>query len=153
VYDNESFVPAGEDALTLPELLDDVTEAVWKEIAEAPAQKTSAREPMISSLRRNLQREHVERLIDLSIPGSSAVGPADRAISTLATMTLSDLRTRIDTLLGSGNAGRIDAYSRAHLTEVTQQIAKALDAQYIYNTGDIGSGGGGLGAVFGAGGE
>lgn len=149
VYDNEAFIPAGEDAMTLPELLGAVTEAVWNEIAEAPASKTSAREPMISSLRRNLQREHIERLIDLSIPGSSAVGPADRTISTLSTMTLTDLQSRVDGLLKSANAGRIDPYSRAHLTEVSQQIAKALDAQYIYNAGDIG-GMGGLGGLFGS---
>lgn len=150
VYDNEAFIPAGEDALTLPEILGDVTEAVWNEIAEAPANKTTSREPMISSLRRNLQREHVERLIDLSIPGSSAVGPAQRSISTLASMTLTDLKTRIDSVLKSGGASKIDPYSRAHLTEISQQIAKALDAQYIYNAGDIGGGMGGFGAIFGA---
>lgn len=149
VYDNEAFVPASEDALTLPELLGAVTEAVWTEIAEAPKKKTSAREPMISSLRRNLQREHVERLIDLSIPGSTAVGPADRAISTLARMTLKDLHERIDGLVKSANAGKIDAYSRAHLDEISQKIAMALDAKYIYNAGDIGGGLGGFGGLFG----
>ena len=150
VYDNEAFIPAGDDALTLPELLGDVTDAVWNEIAEAPAKQTTAREPMISSLRRNLQREHVERLIDLSIPGSSSVGPAQRSISTLASMTLGDLHTRIDELLKSSGAARIDPYSRAHLTEISQQIAKAMDAQYIYNAGDIGGGGGGFGGLFGS---
>ncbi len=137
VYDNEAFVPSEDDALTLPELLGAVTEAVWTEIAEPPAKKTTAREPMISSLRRNLQKEHTERLIDLSIPGSSNVGPASRSISTLATMTLNDLSTQITDLLDGSGASKIDPYTRAHLTEISDQIAKALDAQYIYNTGDI----------------
>jgi uncharacterized protein DUF4953/uncharacterized protein DUF5117 len=150
VYDNESFVPAGDDALTLPELLGTVTEAIWTEIAEPPAKKTTAREPMISSLRRNLQKENIERLIDLSIPGSANVGPANRAISTLAIMTLNDLNTQIKSLLDGSGASKIDPYSRAHLSEISQQIAKAMDAQYIYNTGDIGGGAVNFGGLFGS---
>lgn len=150
VYDNESFVPAGDDALTLPELLSAVTEAVWTEIAEPPAEKTTAREPMISSLRRNLQKEDIERLIDLSIPSSTSISAADRAISTLAIMTLNDLNKQITALLEGPGASKIDPYSRAHLSEISQQIAKAMDAQYIYNAGDIGGGTIDFGGLFGS---
>ncbi|RMH11204.1 MAG: DUF5117 domain-containing protein [Planctomycetota bacterium] len=142
VYDNEYFTPEGEDALTLPEMLETIADNVWGEITEPPAKKTTAREPMISSLRRNLQREHVQRLIDLSIPGSSNVGPASRSIATLATTQLRVLQERIESLLKGQSAGRIDPYSKAHLEEVALRIGKALDAQYIYNTEDIGAGGG-----------
>ncbi|MCL4221359.1 MAG: zinc-dependent metalloprotease [Phycisphaerales bacterium] len=133
VYDNEFFTPAGTDALTLPELLNTVYEGVWGEIAEPPAKKTTAREPMISSLRRNLQREHVQRLIDLSIPGSSSIGPAERSISTLATAQLRRIQKEIEGLLKGQGADRIDPYSIAHLDEVSLRIGKALDAQFIYN--------------------
>lgn len=147
VYDNEFFTPAGSDALTLPELLNTVYGGVWGEIAEPPAKKATAREPMISSLRRNLQREHVQRLIDLSIPGTSSVGPAERSISTLATAQLRKIHSEIQGLLKGQGADRIDAYSSAHLEEVALRIGKALDAQYIYNADAIGVGGMG-GAMF-----
>ena len=42
--------------------------AIWSELDKAPSRTYTARKPMISSLRRNLQHEHVERLIDLSLP-------------------------------------------------------------------------------------
>ncbi|KAA0217225.1 MAG: DUF5117 domain-containing protein [Leptolyngbya sp. PLA3] len=141
VYDNEFFTPAGTDAMTLPELLETVYRGVWGEIAEPPAGKTTAREPMISSLRRNLQREHVQRLIDLSIPGTSSVGPAERSIATLATAQLRKIQSEIEGLLKGQGADRIDPYSGAHLSEVALRIGKALDAQYIYNTDAIGAGG------------
>jgi hypothetical protein len=37
---------------------------------------------------------------------------------------------------------KLDAYTKAHLTEAGLRIAKALDADYIYNAGDFGGGGG-----------
>ena len=42
----------------------------------------------------------------------------------------------------------MDAYSRAHLAEARSQIERALDAQYLYNTDDIGGGGMDLGFLF-----
>ncbi|GAB4386015.1 MAG: zinc-dependent metalloprotease [Phycisphaerales bacterium] len=140
VYDNEYFTPAGEDMLTLPELLDTIYDGVWGEIAEPPARKTTAREPMISSLRRNLQREHVQRLIDLSIPGTSSVGPAERSIATLATAQLRRILGEIEAVRKSA-ADKIDPYTSAHLDEMALRIDKALDAQFIYNTDAIGGGG------------
>ena len=67
VYDNEFRIPADQDALTLPEVLDTVTGAIWGELGAPLEAATSVRKPAISSLRRNLQREHVNRLIDLSM--------------------------------------------------------------------------------------
>ena len=37
-----------------------------------------------------------------------------------------------------------DPYSAAHLSEASVRIEKALDADYIYNTSDIGGGGGAI---------
>ncbi len=131
VYDNEFRVPENEDALTLPELLDAVTNEIWSELAKKADKKFTSRQPMISSLRRNLQREHLERLIDLTLPknGNSA---AYKAISNLCTMQLRDLKTKIGTVL-KDNADSLDPYTKAHLTEAEQRITKALDADYVYN--------------------
>jgi hypothetical protein len=133
VYDNEFFVPSDQDAITLAELIGTVTDAAWGEIAKSPTTKSTARAPMISSLRRNLQREHVQRLIDLSVPVSSSVNPASRAISTLAMSSLRDVKSRIDKAMSSGKAN-IDPYSLAHLEEVSVRIEKALDAQFVYGS-------------------
>jgi len=146
VYDNEFRTPADQDALTLPELLNRVTNAIWEELDEAPGAKHSARKPMISSLRRNLQREHLNRLIDLSMSTSSG-SSADKPISTLARMQITDLQKKLPEALKK-QGDKIDPYTRAHLEEAQSLMKKALEAQYILNDGG-GSGGGGFHLSFG----
>jgi len=140
VYDNELRTPADKDALTLPEIFSDIYDAVWSEIASAPAAKTTARKPLISSLRRNLQREHMERLIDLVKP-DSGYQVAKKPISNLALTQLRGLKAKIDGILK--HRKKIDAYSLAHLSESKLRIEKVLDPTYIYNSDDMGGGGGG----------
>lgn len=132
VYDNEAFIDASADAFTLPELLSSVTTAIWSEL-DAGSGSFTPRKPMISAFRRALQRDQVDRLIDLSIGGGS--NSSSQAIASLATMTLRDLK---DKVTKSADRSGIDPYSRAHLAEIGQRITKALDAQYTYNA----SGGG-----------
>ncbi|MBL9134504.1 MAG: zinc-dependent metalloprotease [Verrucomicrobiales bacterium] len=137
VYDNEYLTPSKEDMVTLPEILNRLETEIWSEIGK-PAGKFTEREPMISSLRRTLQREHVERLIDLSVP--STWGQAShRAIANLALMRLRELSTRIGTALDTYKDG-IDAYSKAHLSETKLRIEKAVDAGYVLNAGGLGGG-------------
>ena len=144
VYDNEFMVPSGEDAVTLPELMDALHGAIWSEIEKSPDKKYSPREPMISSLRRNLQREHLDRLIDLSIFDS--YGAASKPISNLATAKLRDLQGKLGELAKSS---KLDQYTSAHVAECKLRIDKALEAQYIRNAGGGGFGGFG-GGFFGA---
>jgi hypothetical protein len=68
VYDNEQLVPKDQDAVTLPEVLDKVQAEIWSELDAKVEGEVNARKPRISSWRRNLQREHLERLLDLAIP-------------------------------------------------------------------------------------
>ncbi len=133
VYDNE--FQSEDESLTLSEMMDTIKSAAWSEIEESPSGKYTAQSPMVSSLRRNLQREHIERLIDLSLPGTG-FGAAYKPISNLALMQLRDLKEEIGATLEKGKKG-LDPYTRAHLTEAQIRIGKALDAQYIYNTNDI----------------
>lgn len=131
VYDNEFRIPEDQDAFTLPELLDSVRDEIWSELDAKPEKQYTARQPMISSLRRNLQREHLERMIDLTLPnnGSSA---AYKAISNLAVKQLRDLQEKIQQNL-KANAKSMDPYTEAHLSEAAHRIGKALDADYVYN--------------------
>jgi len=133
IYDNEFLVPAEEDALTLPELLDTISRAIWSELDKACDRQYTARKPMISSLRRNLQREHLERLIDLSKPSTWGV-EAYKPISNLVVEQLRTLKNRkVDPLLKE-KGKNLDPYTAAHLGDVSVQIQKALEAQYIYKT-------------------
>lgn len=143
VYDNELRTPKDQDMLTLPELLNTVTGEVFKELQLGPSGGGSgtARSPMISSLKRNLQRETIERLIDLTTPGQVG-GAAAMPISNLALAKLRDIRGKIKGLIdenGRGVAG-VDEYSAAHLAEAGLRIDKVLDAVHIYNTDKIGGG-------------
>jgi hypothetical protein len=129
VFDNESRVAADLDYLTLPELLTMVGEAVWTELGTGLDGEYSARKPAISSLRRNLQAEHVSRLIGLAKEHSSAIA-AMRPIATLAKQELRDLSARIEAYLGAGQ-DKLDRYTQAHLTDMKDRIEQFLDAEYI----------------------
>ena len=138
VYDNEFRIPADQDAFTLPELLNSVRDEIWSELDQKPEKQFTARQPMISSLRRNLQREHMERMIDLTLP-NNGTSAAYKAISNLSVKQLRDLKGKIDQTLRD-NAKSMDPYTEAHLAEASHRIEKALDASYVYNQ----SGGDGL---------
>lgn len=131
VYDNELRLPADEDALTLPELLNTISKAAWTELNSDCPEKRSNRKPMISSLRRNLQQEHVQRLIDLILEKNDRTA-AYKPISDLARMQLVDLQKKINGRLKKCEK-KMDAYSRAHLREATMRISQALKAGYTYN--------------------
>lgn len=131
VFDNEFIVPNDQDALTLAELMDEVTKAAWTELDEQGRGRYTSRQPMISSMRRNLQREHLERLIDLAI-ADETFDAASKPIATLAAMHLRDLHGKVESIderMGS----KVDPYSRAHLQDVGHRIEQALDAQYVRN--------------------
>src|SRR6056297_427294 len=133
VFDNELRLPAEEDALTLPELLQTINEAVWTELGQDCPDDRNDRKPMISSLRRNLQREHLQRLIDLVLEDAGGVA-AHMPISNLARMQLRSLSRRMEDSIAKC-AGKMDAYTVAHLTESKQRIDRALEAGYTYNGG------------------
>ncbi len=132
VYDNEILTPASQDTITLPEILNHVENEIWSECAKGDGHYTD-REPMISSLRRNLQREFVERLIDLSMP-STWQQASHRPIANLALMHLRNLSARIGKCI-EDRKDAVDEYSLAHLGEAKLRIDKALDAGYLLNSG------------------
>lgn len=135
VYDNEFRVPDKDDALTLPELMNSISAEIWSELKNKAAGKVkhTARKPMISSLRRNLQREHLKRLIDLSMTQSGS-NESHKPISNIARMELRKIKKLTEAAIGQ-SSNRMDAYTLAHLTEVKDHISKALDAQYTYRSG------------------
>ncbi len=100
--------------LTMPELMDGITESIWSELKGGRN---------IASMRRNLQRVHVDMMTTM-LTTPPARMPADaRAV---ARMQLRDLRQRVSRALSA--SGNLDAYTRAHLTEVGEHIDHALEA-------------------------
>lgn len=128
IYDNEFRVPADQDVLSLNEVLNTISDAAWKELDEAPKGKFNEREPAISSLRRNLQSEYLQRLFDLGSArsGSAAMKP----ISNLATAKLREIKEKLE---AAAKIDKYDAYTRAHLQDSLTRVEKWLEAQYVVN--------------------
>ena len=79
LYDAEFRNAPEVDVLTVAEVIQEVTDEVWSELTGLPSDSTN-RNPAISSLRRNLQSEHLARLIELSLEEDAGT-PASRTIS------------------------------------------------------------------------
>jgi len=131
IYDNEYRMADDPNPLTLAEAMDTITSAAWRELEEGQGGRYTAADPMVSSFRRNLQREHLERLISLTMLDAAA-SPSTRTISTLAVQTLRDLGEAMEEVQND-RATKLDPYTRAHLTDAQARIDKALDAEYVYN--------------------
>lgn len=116
VYDNEYRTAGQKDAFTLAELVNTVSESIWK----------GADKGSISSFDRNLQREHTDRLITLALMDRST-SPAMRTISNLAVLELEKIR---DTAKANSSG---DQYTAAHLASIVRRIDKTLDAAYVVN--------------------
>jgi hypothetical protein len=129
IYDNEFRALEGEDVLTVPETMAMVRDAAWTELLNGPAADCSDRDPYISSLRRNLQRAHLDRIVRLSLPGNG-FGSASTPVSNLSRMQLRDLKSQIDLVL-QRDGKRMDAYSSSHLAEASDIIDRAMNAQLM----------------------
>lgn len=142
IYDNELTIPPDQDAVTLPEVLSAITANVWREADKNPDKQHTPRVPMISSLRRNLQQEHLDRLIELTLPQKFTDTEASKAIANLALVEVKKILASVERILKEA-PGNLDPYTSAHLQKAQTQINKALNAEYIYNVNSISGGGGG----------
>ena len=105
-----------------------VRAAAWTELDNVDAaKKFTDRQPLITSLRRNLQREHIDRVMDLA---NNKLGnaPAAKPISDLAAGQLAELRDKLSAAAGNAN---LDNYTRSHLRENAARITKMLEARYV----------------------
>jgi hypothetical protein len=101
----------GAEVYPVPELLEDVREAVWRELADSRA---------VDAYRRNLQRAHVERLGELMTADAGAPGDA----AALARAELVRLLPRLRTAAGRGG---LDAVTRAHYLDQAARITVLLE--------------------------
>jgi uncharacterized protein DUF4953/uncharacterized protein DUF5117/uncharacterized protein DUF5118 len=127
VLDNERKCKPGENCVTLPEVFRETTQAIWSELElKADAKQPTDREPLISSFRRGLQREHLKTLIDTAL---HPLGGTPEDARTLAWFTLKRLDKQIDEALKKSDK-KLDDYTRAHLEESQTRIRKALEASF-----------------------
>jgi hypothetical protein len=108
------------EALTIPELFDTLQKGIWTEVLTPEALKP------ISSIRRSLQREHLNILLEMVLRTADA--PEDGR--TLAWYELRQLQTAIDVRLKQLGVN-FDVYTMAHLQVSGDRITKALNAQLL----------------------
>ena len=126
MHDAELRANPDTDVLTTAELLSRLTKAVYVEIDTMKEGDYSTRKPAISSMRRNLQRSYLKQLSRLALGQTGA--PQD--CQTVAYGELMNVKQKIDTLLQNGPmSGKLDPYSKAHLTESAARITKVLEAK------------------------
>jgi hypothetical protein len=142
IMNQELQCDEGANPIKISEIFRALTDGVWSELATG----SDTKEVSLSTVRRNLQREHVRRLASMVlgnrrspledlygyviiIGGSSSV-PADA--KSLARMHLKEIGDLIDKKLHLSDL-KIDDTSRAHLIECRQRIGKVLESSYTAN--------------------
>ncbi len=127
IMDNELRTEEGKDAITVPEVFDAIHDQVW-DLPDRSGSYTN-RKPLIDQLDRNLQMEHLSRMIDLAT-GMRWPGASGRTIQALARQELLKIQDKISDYT---DASSIDDYSAAHLSDANERIKRGLEASYLRN--------------------
>ncbi len=104
-------------ALTIPDLFDALQTSIWGDVIKPPETLK------LSGLRRELQRQHMSAMVGMLLRQVDA--PEDAR--TVARYELKQLYQAIDRAMNRVNDK--DIYTKAHLEEARDRIAKALNAQ------------------------
>lgn len=139
LQNQELQVDPASNPLKVSEVFRTLTDGIWTEL-NAPADQAVA----ISTIRRNLQREHVKRLAGMAL-GDRANAARDSFVfvvfdgggvpadaKSLARLHLKEVRDKATKLLENPNA-KLDDTTRAHLDECRDRINKVLDASLQAN--------------------
>jgi hypothetical protein len=104
----------GDDVYTMTDIFQDVRRAIWKEAIE---------NRNVNSFRRNLQREHLNILVDMVTKKQAPMMPADAI-----TLARHDLRTIKGALQSAINSGHLNTISASHYRDSIAKIDAALAA-------------------------
>jgi hypothetical protein len=143
IQNQKLMVDANEKPLEMAEIFRTLTNSVWTEIAKVAQSQSLNLE--CSTIRRNLQKDHLARLIRIVIGGQQRsfsdslafvvfYGGADYPSDarSLARMHLREIKGQIDAVLGN-NQVQMDDTTRAHLQESAHRIDKVLNAEVESN--------------------
>jgi hypothetical protein len=133
----------GSNPLRMDEIFRALTDGIWCDLDQLPGTTDpKAAKFALSTIRRNLEREHLRRLGGIVLgnspspygdmfqyvvftSGGNATVPADARA--LARLHLKEISSRIGKVLETSNLA-IDDMSRAHLEESRHRISKVLEA-------------------------
>ena len=134
VYDAE-LKTIGDDKFTVAELLRGVTDSVWTGLDAADKGSHSNADPLIDSVRRNLQLQHVGYLVAMVDAEAGKLTSAD-----VQNMARHELRRMSGELAKAlEHEADLDLASAAHLSETRAKIERVLNAPHL----DVAAGGGG----------
>jgi len=129
LYDAQLKVGADQDAITVPEVIGRISSAVWRELDDGfGVNAYTNRKPFVSSVRRSLQRQHLETMINIVLSPAGNTIAAD--VQSVVGLRLRELSARIGSALSGPSAGQLDEFTRAHLDESKSRIDRALEAEY-----------------------
>jgi hypothetical protein len=143
IESNEAMVDADAKPLQTAEVFRTFTDAVWsdlKNVKEAE-EGDEAVELNLSKVRRNLQRRHLQYLVDITL-GPKGFGGSSLAYvlfgnagqdfpaeaRSLARQHLKEIHRTVGATLDNDEI-KLDELSRAHLEEINDQLQKVLDAK------------------------
>jgi hypothetical protein len=126
IRDAELRAVPDEATVGIPEIFETLTHAIWAELGIRPGSKQGTARNT-GSVRRDVQRLHLNAMIRMVV--SPAPGTPEDARA-LARATLVDLEGRLAHALDDDRAS-LDPYTRAHLADSRERIARALEAQMI----------------------
>ena len=134
----------GTSPLRMDEVFRALSDGVWGDLDKLPTKDEKETKPGLSTIRRNLQREHLRRLGTLVVGSGGGPGLGDGAsyvvligrgsssvpadARSLARLHLKEISARIAKELDAKGA-QLDDLTRAHLEESKEKIAKILDAR------------------------
>jgi hypothetical protein len=121
IQNNALKADKDDKPLTVAEVFRSLTDGIWP--ADSMVEDKDGKHYDTSITRRNLQRQYVKDLTQLTLQSRGA--PADAR--SLARMHLRDIAKRIDKVLNDKDAA-VDDTNRAHLEECHERITKALSA-------------------------
>ena len=137
----ELQVDAGADALRMSEIFRALSDGIWSELNNPPGAADAKRGFAVSTIRRNLQREHVRKLCTIVLGnrsggledlyafvvfiGGSSSYPQDA--KSLARHHLKEINSKISKAIDNKDL-TMDDTTRAHLEECRHRITKVLDA-------------------------
>jgi hypothetical protein len=126
IRDAELRAAPGEETVGIPELFESLARSIWMELG-VPAGSKQPTPRNVGSVRRDLQRMHLNVMVDMVVNPAAGTPEDARA---LARATLADLEGRVARALHADRAS-LDAYTRAHLADTRHRISDALQARMI----------------------
>jgi hypothetical protein len=126
IRDAELRARPSEPVLGIPELFGTLTDAIWAEAGPARG-RDQAR--ATGSVRRDLQRQHLNAMVRMVVTPASGTPEDARAV---ARSVLTDLSARLDHALDESRT--LDPSTRAHFADARERIAQALTAPMIQTT-------------------